>query len=201
MDIVKSGIQRKIHRPYILVRFQERITHASDVNLHVSGIRKAQPQTGHALRPVHQSLLAGNGNGRIRKRHHDRTAVGAGLLHDRRIIQPFLIRVHLLPHLQRQPLRHRLRRAKRPEHAVQIASKPRVVSGHPFHDNVQPSGRHGQEIINIIQAFSLRFGKLQLILQILMQLLSGTDSGKIQLDHRFMSSVFLHLLSPFSACS
>ena len=100
----------------------------SDIDLHIYGVCKAQTQIWHALRPVHQSFLTGNGNRRIAHPHHDRTAVGAGLLHNGRVIQPFLIRIHLLPHLQRQSFRHSLRRAQRTHHAIQIAAQLRTVS-------------------------------------------------------------------------
>ena len=200
MDIIKARIQRQIHSPDVLIRFQKGIADASDIDLHIDGVGKAEPQIRHALRPVHQALLAGSGNRRIPHLHHDRAAVGAGLLHDRRVIQPFLIRVHLLPYLQRQSFRHSLRCAKRPDHAIQITAQLRMISGHPFYNDVQPSDSQCQKIINIIQALSLRPGKLQLFLQVFMQLLSGMYSGKIQLDHGVISFFFLHRLSPFSAC-
>ena len=134
--IIKAGIQRQIHRPDILIRLQERITDSADFNLYIRGIGKAQPQIRHSLRAVKQSLLPGNGNRSLPKLQHDRTMEGAGLLHNSRIIQPLLIRIHLLLHLQRQPFRHGLRRAKRPHHAVQISAQLRMPSRNSFHNDM-----------------------------------------------------------------
>ena len=199
--VIKAGIQRQIHRPHILIRFQERISYSADLNLYIRGICKAQPQIWHSFCAVKQSLLSGNGHRILSKLQHDRTMESTGLLHNSRIIQPFLIRIHLLPYLQRQPFCHSLCRAQRPDHTIQISAQSRMIPGYPFHNNMQPSGCHGQKIVNIIQTLSLSAGQLQLFLQIFMQLLSGMYSGKIQLDHVVISFFFLHRLSPFSACS
>ena len=58
MNIIKTRIQRQIHGPDILFRLKKRIADAPDVNLHINGVFKAQPEIRHALRPVHQPFLA-----------------------------------------------------------------------------------------------------------------------------------------------